>query len=93
MIWSDLGFRKTRIFFPMGLDSPDHTKSSPSGVRFLYGVILHRDGKEEFDTSGKSPAPVDHRRKVRVECKPHRAGGIGPLRCSVTHPKLMVELG
>jgi hypothetical protein len=34
---SDLGLRKTRIFFPMGLDSPNHTKSSPSGALFSSG--------------------------------------------------------
>jgi hypothetical protein len=44
----------------MGLDGPDYTKSSPSGARFLYGVSRHRDGKGEFDTSGKSPAFLRH---------------------------------
>ena len=31
----DLGRRGTGIFFAMGLDSPDHTKSGPSGARFF----------------------------------------------------------
>jgi len=31
-----LGRRETAKFFAMGLDSPDHTKSSPSGSRFFY---------------------------------------------------------
>jgi hypothetical protein len=32
---SDLGLLKIRIFFAMGLDSRDHTKSSPSGAYFF----------------------------------------------------------
>jgi hypothetical protein len=28
----DLGCRETEMFFPMGIDSPNHTKSSPSGA-------------------------------------------------------------
>jgi hypothetical protein len=31
----DLGSHGTEMFFPMGLDSPNHTKSSPSGARFF----------------------------------------------------------
>jgi hypothetical protein len=31
-----LGRRGTGKFFAMGLDSPDHTKSSPSGSGFFY---------------------------------------------------------
>jgi hypothetical protein len=39
----------------MGLDSPNHTKSGPSGGRlFLHDVIRRRDGIEKFGTSGKS---------------------------------------
>jgi hypothetical protein len=45
----------------MGLDSPDHTKSSPSGAFFLRGVVRALGGNEKFDTSGKSPASVHHR--------------------------------
>jgi hypothetical protein len=38
----------------MGIDSPNHTKSSPSGARFfLDAVIRHRDSNRKFDTSGK----------------------------------------
>jgi hypothetical protein len=33
----------------MGLDSPNHTKSGPSGARFFQDVIRHRHGKEKFD--------------------------------------------
>jgi hypothetical protein len=33
---SDLGRRGTAKFFAMGLDSRDHTKSSPSGSGFFY---------------------------------------------------------
>jgi hypothetical protein len=62
----DLGQREMRIFFPMGLDSPNHTKSGPSGARFFQDVIRHRHGKEKFDTSGKSPASVHHRRDSLV---------------------------
>jgi hypothetical protein len=58
---------------------------------FLWGIARQRGGKAKFDTSGKSPASVDHRRKVRVGCKPpcrrHRS-----FRCSVPHPKHLVEL-
>jgi hypothetical protein len=50
----------------MGLDSPNHTKSGPSGARFFQDVIRHRHGKEKFDTSGKSPASVHHRRDSLV---------------------------
>jgi hypothetical protein len=31
-----LGRRETAKFFAMGLDSPDHTKSGPSGSGFFY---------------------------------------------------------
>ena len=31
----DLGRRETRIFFPMELDSPNHTKSGPSGALLI----------------------------------------------------------
>jgi hypothetical protein len=33
MIWLD---REAEIFFAMGLDSPNHTKSSPSGAMVSY---------------------------------------------------------
>jgi hypothetical protein len=33
---SDLGQRGTAKFFAMGLDSPNHTKSGPSGSGFFY---------------------------------------------------------
>jgi len=35
---SDLGRRGTEKFFAMGLDSPDHTKSGPSGSGFFYAM-------------------------------------------------------
>jgi len=54
---------------PTELDSPNHTRSSPSGARFLFcGVICRRDGNGEFDTSGKSLAFIHHPRGVR--CSP-----------------------
>jgi hypothetical protein len=36
----DLGRRGTKMFFSMGLDNPNHTKSSPSGTHFFArGVV------------------------------------------------------
>jgi REP element-mobilizing transposase RayT len=40
----------------MGLDSPDHTKSSPSGSGFFSRRHSQSRWKAKFDTSGKSPA-------------------------------------
>jgi hypothetical protein len=40
----------------MGLDSPNHTKSSPSGARFFDADhFRYGDGKGGFDTSGSRP--------------------------------------
>jgi hypothetical protein len=51
------GISENQNIFPMGMDSPNHTKSSPSGSRFvLDAAIGHRDSGGKFDTSGKSAA-------------------------------------
>jgi hypothetical protein len=72
LIWNEtavtitgLNKKGTGIFFPMGLDSPNHTRSSPSGT-FLFCATSSESAtdKKKFDTSGKSPASV-HRRGHR----------------------------
>jgi hypothetical protein len=37
----------------MGLDSPNHTKSGPSGDDFLHDVIRRRDGIEKIRHDGQ----------------------------------------
>jgi hypothetical protein len=54
----DLGRHGTGIFFAMGLDSPNHTKSSPSGVEFLARRMGGANGSREC-------APDDKLRDTR----------------------------
>jgi hypothetical protein len=60
---SDLGRRGTEKFFAMGLDSPDHTKSGPSGSGFFGAWGLGGLGAWELGSLGAwglahSPHPV-----------------------------------
>jgi hypothetical protein len=52
----------------MGMDSPNHTKSSPSGSRFVPDTAVgHRDSGGKFDTSGKSQALRISRRHAKID--------------------------
>jgi hypothetical protein len=70
------------ISFPMGLDSPNHTKSGPSGTcLFLREVIRLLDGNGKFETSGKSPASVHHIAAIGSHDAREEVGDLEP-----THP-------
>jgi hypothetical protein len=58
----DLNKKGTGIFFAMGLDSPNHTRSSPSGTFFFCATSSESAmDKKKSDPSGKSPASHHHR--------------------------------